>query len=114
MSLFVVVEGPGDQEAVPVLIAKLAQADGVAALPRIPRGGVGIDQLNLDKTNGRTRVQKRCEGYRARGGVTALLITQDSDDACPRDLAPEVAGWVKPLGLPFPVAVVLFYREYET
>ncbi len=30
-----------------------------------------------------------------------------------RDMAPEAAGWVRPLKPPFPVAVVLLHREFE-
>lgn len=114
MSLFVVVEGRGDQDAVPVLIAKLAGMHRIVSLPDIPKGGVAAIQLHLDMARGQERLQELCESYRVRPGVTALLVTQDSEDACPRDVAPEIAGWVRLLQLPFPVAVVLFYREYET
>lgn len=114
MSLFVVVEGRGDQDAVPVLIAKLAEWAHVVSLPHIPRGGVASIQLHLNMPRGQERLQKLREAYRVRPGVSALLVTQDSEDACPRDVTPDFAGWVRELGLAFPVAVVLFYREYET
>jgi hypothetical protein len=115
MNLFVVVEGDGDHDALPVLIAKLAGVLGLSNLPHIARNrGASVAPLNADKPRGRARVEARCEIYRARPGVCALLLTQDSEDSCPKDLAPEIASWIRPLDLPFPVAVVLFYREYET
>ena len=113
MGLFMVVEGEGDKAAVPALVAKVRQAQGIP-LPHVPAAGVSVRQLHMDTARGREEVEKVCELYRNRPNVEALLITQDSDDSCPRDLAPEVAAWVRPLSLAFPVAVVLFYREYET
>lgn len=115
MSLRVVVEGQGDRDAIPILVAKLREKLDISDLPHIPSGGGGVwvKQLNSDKSRGVRRVEDVCELHRGLG-PSALLITQDSEDTCPRDHAPEVAGWIRPLDLPFPVAVVFFYREYET
>ncbi len=114
MSLRVVVEGQGDRDAIPVLVAKVKHKLDISDLPHIPRdGGVWVQQLNSDKGRGGLRIEAMCELHRRRA-PSALLITQDSEDTCPRDHAPEVAGWIRPLDLPFPVAVVFFYREYET
>jgi hypothetical protein len=44
----------------------------------------------------------------------ALILTADSEDDCPADRAPEWANVVAGLSLPFPVGIVLFYREFET
>jgi len=38
---------------------------------------------------------------------------RDEDDACPKDLAPEVATMLQKLKLTFPVAYVLLHPEYE-
>jgi hypothetical protein len=114
MSLFALVEGDGDRHALPPLVTKLALFAGIEGLPHIPREGVSTYPLNADRNRGQGRVLDRCELYRARPRVSALLLTQDADDACPKNWAPTIAGWIRPLQLPFPVAVVLFYREYET
>ena len=45
--------------------------------------------------------------------VGALLILRDEDDACPKDMAPEAASWIRQLELPFPSVLVLLHREYE-
>jgi hypothetical protein len=123
MSLHVVVEGEGDRGALEALIAKIREMQGLTDLPRVPRSyGVSKRPLNVaypqatarQRANAKQRIEDCCEQYRRRAGVTALLLTSDSEDVCPRDLAPELATWVRDLRLPFPVAVVLFYREYET
>jgi len=113
VSLYLVVEGDGEVGALPALVERLKQHLGLA-VPFIPRaGGVMRYQLHLDVPRGHSEVERICELCRSRG-PSAVLVTQDSEDACPRNAAPQVAGWIRALALPFPVAVVLFYREYET
>jgi hypothetical protein len=51
---------------------------------------------------------------RARGDAEGLLVLRDDEDGCPREDGPDVASWFRDAGLPFPVAVTLFDREYET
>jgi hypothetical protein len=115
VSLFMVVEGDGDKAALPELVERLRTNEtGLASLPFTPKNGVGIHNLSLDKARGESRLTAMCEQYRSRESVTALLVTQDSDDTCPKNFAPTLASWVRPLDLTFPVAIVLFYREYET
>jgi len=43
-----------------------------------------------------------------------LLVIRDEDDACPRETAPLGARWLLEQDLPFPSALVLLHREYET
>jgi hypothetical protein len=114
VSLYVVVEGHGEEQAMPSLVGRLRHTLQLGALPHIPRaGGVWRSQLHLHTSRGKDAIGDLFNLCRARG-PSAVLVTQDSEDSCPRDAAPQVAAWVRPLGLPFPVAVVLFYREYET
>jgi hypothetical protein len=42
-----------------------------------------------------------------------LLILRDDDDGCPAQSGPQAAQWIRHMGLPFPAAVVLPYREFE-
>lgn len=58
-------------------------------------------------------LQAACEIARTLAPA-ALLLTSDLDDACPAEVAPTMAETVRALNLPFPAAVVLFHREYET
>jgi hypothetical protein len=44
----------------------------------------------------------------------SILFLFDSEDACPRELAPRVLGWAQHAAGRQPCFVVLAYREYET
>lgn len=43
-----------------------------------------------------------------------LLLLRDQEDGCPARLGPLAATWARDENLPFPVAVVLAWREFET
>lgn len=115
MSLFVVAEGEGDRAALPVLIDSVRRHLQLKSLPYIPSGGCAVDNLHFEHSNLPDRLEKCCERYRPRAvKVKALLIAQDSDSLCPKSSAVEAATLVRGKGLPFPVAIVFFYREFET
>jgi hypothetical protein len=42
------------------------------------------------------------------------LILRDDEDGCPAESGPATARWVREGNLPFPVSVVMAYREFET
>ena len=115
MGLFVVREGEGEEEALPDLVNRLRDHLGLASLPFIPKGGNWKKSLVTD-----TQVRETCEQIRGHGLCQALLLTRDADNDdlphadCPKFSAPAIARWVRELVLPFPTAVVLFYKEYET
>ena len=48
--------------------------------------------------------------------MEGLLIIRDADDDidCPKTNGPKTAGWLRDESLPFPAAIVLIRREYET
>ena len=114
MGLFVVREGEGEEEALPALVIRLRDHLGLR-LPHMPKNGNWRKSLVTQ-----AQVHGACEQVRAHGSCEALLLTRDADlkdlpfSDCPKDTAPEMAGWVRELELPFPAAVVLFYKEYET
>lgn len=62
----------------------------------------------------RAGVDRALELVRRKADVGALLIVRDEDDACPKATGPEAAAWIAEAQLPFPAAVVLIRREYET
>lgn len=116
MSLIVVAEGHGEDEAIRNLVMRIANADGLD-LPYIPaRGGVVRKSI---LTKGRLTDVCRLAASKE---ATALLLTRDADnDAqddrhgdCPKVRAPEMAEWVRDLRLGFPAAIVLFRWEYES
>lgn len=114
MGLHVVREGHGEEDALLNLIYRV-QERRAFILPHVPRLGNWRKSLIW-----RHQVENTCRQVVGSGTCEALLLTRDADnddlaDAdCPRTTAPEIASWVRELALPFPVAVVLFYKEYET
>ncbi|HYW08057.1 MAG TPA: hypothetical protein VE913_13935 [Longimicrobium sp.] len=101
-----IVEGYGEIDAVEALLARLWADLGHGYIPwRAVRG------KNLLQREG---VEKYAEVARRRPRCAALLLLRDADDDCPKQTGPLTAGWLRDLGLPFPGAVTLFRREYET
>ena len=98
-------EGQGDVLAVGNLLARLS-ADCNATLT----WSTPVRWPNLHRERG---LRKGAEFVRAKPDVRALLILRDEDDACPKHRGPEMAAWLRDLGLPFPSAVVLLHPEYE-
>ena len=115
MGLFVVREGEGEEDALPSLVLRVRDHLGLASLPFIPKDGNWKKSLVTE-----SQVRDACEQIRGRGSCDALLLTRDADNGdlphadCPKFSAPEMAAWIRDMELPFPTAVVLFYKEYET
>lgn len=101
----VLVEGQGDVAAVGNLLVRLS-ADRNATLT----WSTPVRWPNLHLEQG---LRRGAEFVRAKPDVSALLVLRDEDDACPRYRGPEMAAWLRRLGLPFPSAVVLLHPEYE-
>ncbi|HWE91249.1 MAG TPA: hypothetical protein VG317_17445 [Pseudonocardiaceae bacterium] len=103
-----VVEGPGDREAVPVLLRRYLELHGVygdlLGKP-IPCNG-----------RGRATVANGIEGYAAtaaaRPGCRAVLVILDSDDDAVCKLGPELEQRVKRV-VGVPVVIVLAEKCYE-
>ena len=57
---------------------------------------------------------RACRLVRSKGDAELLLILRDEDDACPRVTGPCASSWVREERLPFPAAVVLIRREFES
>jgi hypothetical protein len=102
-----VVEGKGETRAALNLITRLWNDLGLAPL----HWDDPIRGIALHTRNG---VDGALALVRRKPGVRALLMLRDEDDACPKVTAPAGAGWIASAGLPFPVALVLLRREYET
>ncbi len=104
----ILVEGHGEVAAAPNLVARLwrdLELDQLTSWAKAIRG------IGLTTENG---VKKYCELLRRENCQVALLLRDcDFEGACPAELGPRIADWIRDLGLPFPVAVVLMYQEYE-
>lgn len=102
---YLLVEGHGEVEAASNLVSRL-WPDAGGWQPWAP----ARRWKNLHQRQG---IVSAVERIRLEPDAGALLILRDEDDGCPREMAPEAAGWVRPLKPPFPVAVVLLHRAFE-
>jgi Domain of unknown function (DUF4276) len=103
---YVITEGHGESDAVLNLLHRL-QADLV-----LPPAIWGEPMRKVVAS--RSRAEEMAGLVRGKEDAQGLLLLRDDEDGCPRETGPELAKWLKEFGLPFPAAVVLFFREYET
>lgn len=105
---YLVCEGHGEQSgALGNLVHRLWADLGLRPLPFAP----AIRGKALHTDGGIHRYSRLVAAKR---DVAALLMLRDEDDACPKDLAPRQSARLVELALPFPVALVLARREYES
>ncbi len=101
-----VVEGHGEVRAALNLVIRLWQD---LQLPPL-HWADPIRGRQLHTREGLARVSNLAR-YRDAG---TLFVLRDEDDACPMETAPQGAHWLLEADLPFPAALVLLHREYET
>lgn len=108
MILQPIVEGQGEEKAVPVLLRRLvgsAQAwDIQIARPHRRKRSQLVDESQLRKAVQVAKLTPDCG---------AILVILDADDDCPKELAPRLAAWATDEARPLPCEVVLANREYE-
>ena len=106
-----VVEGHGEVKAAPVLFRRMGNhIDPSGNLQvmqpiRRPRGSLVNKPGELERA-----VELAALKARPRGGVFVLL---DSDDDCPKELAPSLLTRANPHGMGLQVSVILPQREFE-
>lgn len=105
----IIVEGQGDERAVPVLLRRLQQECGAFTL--------GFDRpirkkrsALVNETALRQAVQLALKQDR---GCDGILIVFDGDRDCPKTLAPRVQTWAQTEAQGLPCEVVIPHREYE-
>ena len=103
----VIVEGHGEQDAVLNLLTRLWSDLGLGPLT----WAEPIRGKNLVQRSG---VEKSCELIRRKRDPELLVLLRDDEDGCPKVDGPAIASWLRELALPFPSAVVLAYREFES
>ncbi|WP_380161777.1 hypothetical protein [Kineococcus sp. R86509] len=105
--LIVTVEGHGEVAAAASLVSRVLKAQGSAAVfPSVPTPV----RFKIDAPG---QLETACEYARSKRPA-GLLITSDWEDGEPCHDAPRLAARIRGLDLPFPAAIVLFFREYET
>lgn len=103
-----IVEGQGDEAAVPLLLRRLqdeAQSWGFEV--RRPHRRRRTQLVKKDSLQNAVRVaalQDNCAG---------ILILFDADDDCPAELGPSLELWAREAAGEIPCAVIMANREYE-
>lgn len=103
-----IVEGQGDEAAVPVLLRRLRDAASAWGL-----------QIGRPHRRRRTQLVRKDDLQAAvrvaalQPGCAAILILFDADDDCPKELAPVLEGWATEVSGGRACAVVMANREYE-
>lgn len=103
-----IVEGHGEVDAIPVLLRRfLADAGvhdiGVGKPIRRKRSEL-VQEASVRRSVRLALLQPDCGG---------ILIVFDSDDDCPKDLAPQIEAWARTEAGAIPCGVVMANREYE-
>ena len=108
-SIVPVVEGPGDRDALPVLLRRVL-------VERLQRYDVAVGKPK--SANGKSKLIRRLEDFLKYAYMSpwcsAILVVLDADTDCPLELAPQLARRAADLALPVPIAIVCPKREYET
>lgn len=108
---YVLVEGHGEVAAVQNLVERLTRGASGYLPWTTPLRWNNLHQWS--PASGRGGLERGANYIRSKQDAGALLILRDEDDACPKDLAPQVAENLRHLALPFPTAYVLLHPEYE-
>jgi len=109
MNVQPIVEGHGDVQAVPVLLRRLLAEAGVFNI------GVGrAIRRRLSELHSEIGVQKAVRLALLQPECACVLFLFDSEDSCPKELAPQILGWARQVAGSTPCYVVLAHREYET
>lgn len=103
-----IVEGQGDEAALPLLLRRLrdeAQSWGLeVGRPHRRRRTQLVRKDSLENAVRVAALREDCAG---------ILVLFDADDDCPAELAPTLEEWARDAAGEIPCAVVMVNREYE-
>lgn len=107
-TIVAIVEGDGEENAVPQLIRNILWE-------RLLRYDITVSRPIVAKGEG--TFQKRAERflrYAIKAGCDGILVLMDADDNCPYDKARNISLRASELGLNVPTVIVYAKSEYET
>ena len=105
-----IVEGAGEEYAVPSLIRRILWE-------RLRRYDIEIPRAKVKVANGKENLTGKFEEfieYAMEDGCAAILVLLDADEDCPVELASKLAARASALNAPVPIAIVCAKSEYET
>lgn len=104
-----IVEGPGEVEAVPVLLKRLLTEMGRNDIQiENPQNAHGC--FNLTKFGG---IEKFVENAWTKRNCGAVLVLVDADKRCPLEMAQSFSQRISAIGVRFPVVIAVAKCEYE-
>ena len=104
-----IVEGPGEVEAVPVLLKRLLTEMGRNDIQiENPQNAHGC--FNLTKLGG---IEKFVENAWTKRNCGAVLVLVDADKQCPLEMAQGFSQRISAIGIRFPVVIAVAKCEYE-
>lgn len=103
-----IVEGWGEVSAFPVLLRRLLVEAGIFGV----QVGKPIRRKRSELVQ-EAPLRHAIQLAKLRPGCSSILILFDSDDECPKELAPVVEQWATDEAGDVPCAVVMAHREYE-
>lgn len=109
-TIVAIVEGPGEVDAIPILIRRIAAAALPSAAPHVPRP----IRVKRDRFLKEHELERYVDlAARQSGPDGGVLIVLDADDDCPPELAATILRRATRARSDRPIKVVLARREYE-
>jgi len=108
-SLALIVEGQGDVASIPLIVRRIAEAEGIHA-PRLV-GPFRVQRYAIVRPGELERAVERAA--RSLGGSGAILVVIDADDDLPCRLGPSLTQRASAARRDVPSAVVIANREKE-
>lgn len=108
--IIAIVEGAGEEHAVPSLIRRILWE-------RLRRYDIEIPRSKVKVANGKENLIGKFEEfieYAMEDGCAAILVLLDADEDCPVELASGLAARASALNAQVPIAIVCAKSEYET
>ncbi len=105
-----IVEGPGEENAVPSLVRRILWE-------RLRRYDIEIPRAKVKVAKGKENLTGKFEEfieYAMEDGCDAILVLLDADEECPVELASKLAARASALNASVPIAIVCAKSEYET
>ena len=103
-----IVEGDGEERAVPQLIRRILGERMCRYDINVPRPIIAKGTSTFDKKS------EQFLRYAVKEGCDGILVLMDADERCPYDKARSVSKEADTLGLNVPIVIVYAKSEYET
>ena len=105
-----IIEGPGDKAAVPLLIRNVLEGHDIYSLNPAPHPKQNVQLKELRREGELERFLR----YAAMEDADSILVAVDCNDECPKDAAVEFCKRAQALNIDRKIGFVLFRAEFET